>query len=145
MAGDAFEEGLAGFRHRAGTTDEKLSGGHGPEFPPPGEMTADDVVRLNMLGTEEEFAADFASWVAERGPESAARELLAFAADAGPAARTTTVAIVSRLGAATEPAWREALDRPGLRCYAKPALLRLLADRDPEMPVPAELKPAAED
>jgi hypothetical protein len=123
----------------------RACGVHVPQLPPPGEMTADDVVLLNMFGTEEDFAADFASWAAERSPEGAARELLAFAAAEGPAARTTAVAVVSRLGAATEPAWREALDRPELRCYAKPALLRLLADRDPEMPVPAELRPAAED
>jgi hypothetical protein len=118
---------------------------HVPELPPLGEMTADDVVLLNMFGTEEDFAADFASWVTERTPESAARELLAFAAGAGAAGRTTAVAVVSRLGAATEPAWREALNRPELRCYAKPALLRQLADRAPERPVPAELKPTAED
>jgi hypothetical protein len=120
-------------------------GVHVPELPPPGEMTADHVTLLNMLGTEEDFAADFASWVAERTPEGAARELLAFAAAEGAAVRTAAVAIVSRLGADAEPAWREALDRPELRCYAKPALLRQMADRDPGQPVPAELKLGTED
>jgi hypothetical protein len=123
----------------------RACGVHVPELPPTGEMTADDVVLLNLFGTDEDFAADFASWMTERTPENAARELLAFAAGAGAATRTAAVAVVSRLGAATEPAWREALDRPELRCYAKPALLRQLAERDPERPVPPELKPAAED
>jgi hypothetical protein len=75
----------------------------------------------------------------------AARELLAFAAGEGAAVRTVAMPIVSQLGAAAEPAWREALDRSELRCYAKPALLAQLADRDPGSAVPAELKPAIED
>jgi hypothetical protein len=122
-------------------------GVHVPELPPPGEMTADDVVLLHMFGTEEDFAADFASWVAERGAAGAARELLAFAAGAGAGAviRTAAVTVADRLGADAEPAWREALERPELRCYAKAALLRTLADRDPGLPVPAELKLGTDD
>jgi hypothetical protein len=118
---------------------------HVPDLPPPGEMTPDDVVLLSMLGTEEDFAADFASWVAERTPEEAARELLAFAAGEGAAVRVAAVAVVSRLGDAAESALREALDRRELRCYAKMALIERLADRDPEQPVPAELKRTTED
>ena len=116
-----------------------------PDLPPPGEMTPDDVVLLSMLGTEEDFTADFASWVAERTPEKAARELLAFAASEGAAVRTAAVQVVSRLGDAAEPALREALDRPQLRCYAKMALIEQLADLYPEQPVPAELKRTTED
>jgi len=116
-----------------------------PDLPPPGEMTADDVVLLSMLGTEEDFTADFASWVAERTPEKAARELLAFAASEGAAVRTAAVQVVSRLGDAAEPALREALDRPQLRCYAKMALIEQLAGLYPEQPVPAELKRTTED
>ena len=116
-----------------------------PDLPPPGEMTPDDVVLLSMLGTEEDFTADFASWVAERTPEDAARELLSFAAGEGAAVRTAAVQVVSRLGDAPEPALREALDRPQLRCYAKMALIEQLAGRDPEQPVPAELKRTTED
>jgi hypothetical protein len=116
-----------------------------PDLPPPGEMTPDDVVLLSMFGTEEDFTADFASWVAERTPEKAARELLAFAAGEGAAVRTAAVQVVSRLGDAAEPALREALDRPQLRCYAKMALIEQLAGRDPEQPVPAELKRTTED
>ena len=116
-----------------------------PDLPPPGEMTADDVVLLSMLGTGEDFTADFASWVAERTPEKAARELLAFAASEGAAVRTAAVQVVSRLGDAAEPALREALDRPQLRCYAKMALIEQLAGLYPEQPVPAELKRTTED
>jgi hypothetical protein len=116
-----------------------------PDLPPPGEMTADDVVLLSMLGAEEDFTADFASWVAERTPEDAARELLSFAAGEGAAVRTAAVQVVSRLGDAAEPALREALDRPDLRCYAKMALIEQLADLYPEQPVPAELKRTTED
>mgnify|MGYP001447841629 CR=1 FL=1 len=116
-----------------------------PDLPPPGKMTPDDVVLLSMLGTEEDFTADFASWVAERTPEKAARELLAFAAGEGAAVRTAAVQVASRLGDAAEPALREALDRPDLRCYANLTLIEQLAARDPEQPVPAELKRTTED
>ena len=118
---------------------------HVPDLPPAGEMTADDVVLLSMFGTEEDFAADFASWVAERTPEDAARELLSFAADDGAAVRLAVVQVVSRLGDAAEPALREALDRRELRCYAKMALIEQLAGRDPEQSAPAELTRTTED
>jgi hypothetical protein len=118
---------------------------HVPDLPPPAAMTPDDVVLLSMLGTEEDFAEDFASWVAERTPEEAARELLAFAAGEGAAIRMAAVQVVSRLEDAAESALREALDRRELRCYAKMTLIERLADRDPEQPVPAELKRTTED
>ncbi|MGH3279225.1 MAG: hypothetical protein ACRDNW_08820 [Trebonia sp.] len=116
-----------------------------PELPPPGQMTADDVVLLSMFGTEADFKADFAAWLTDRTPEDAARELLAFAAGESAAVRTAAVEVVSQLGATVESAWREALDRRELRCYAKPALLAQLADRDPGSAAPAELKLATED
>ncbi len=116
-----------------------------PDLPPPGAMTPDDVVLLSMFGTEEDFAEDFASWVAENTPEEAARELLAFAAGEGAAIRMAAVRVVSRLDDAAESALREALDRRELRCYAKMALIERLADPDPEQSVPAELKRTTED
>jgi hypothetical protein len=116
-----------------------------PELPPPDQMTPDDVVLVNLLGTEEDFETEFASWLAKRTAEDAAKELLAFAAGVGAAVRREALPIVARLGAAAEPAWREALDRPELRCYAKSALLAQLADRDPGSKVPDELQPAIED
>lgn len=116
-----------------------------PELPPPDEMTADDIVLVSMFGTEEDFESEFASWLTERSAEDAARELLIFAAGESAAVRIAAIPIVSRLGTAAEPAWREALDHPQLRCYAKPALLARLTDRDPGAPVPTELKPGIED
>jgi len=71
----------------------------------------------------------------------AQRRLLGWSAAGGnAAARTAAVTIVSRLGQAAEPAWREALDRAELRCYAKPQLAKL-AGLDPEgADLPAELQ-----
>jgi hypothetical protein len=52
---------------------------------------------------------------------------------------------VARLGQAAEPAWREALNRTELRCYAKPQLV-MLAGLDPEgADLPAELQPELAD
>jgi hypothetical protein len=79
-------------------------------------MTADDVVLLSMFGTE------------------------------GPAVRMAAVQVASRLdAAAAEPAWRDALDRRELRCYAKMALVKRLAERDEEQRAPAELEGTTED
>jgi hypothetical protein len=53
--------------------------------------------------------------------------------------------MVFRLGQAAEPAWREALDRVELRCYAKPQLAKL-AGLDPEgRDLPADLEPERAD
>lgn len=116
-----------------------------PTLPPPGEMTPDDLVLVWMNSDNDELDAELASWADSRGEEQAARELLAFAADGNAATRTVAITIVSRLGQAAEPAWREALDRVELRCYAKPQLARL-AGVDPEgTDLPAELEPERAD
>jgi hypothetical protein len=116
-----------------------------PVLPAPDEMTADDVVLVFMHGSDDDLEAELASWTDTRGEEQAARELLALAADEGAATRTAAVTIVARLGRAAEPAWREALDRAELRCYAKPQLV-MLTGLDPEGPdLPAELRPERAD
>ena len=108
-------------------------------------MTPDDLVLVWMHGSDDDLEAELASWTDSRGEEQAARELLAFAADGNAATRTAAITIVSRLGQATEPAWREALDRAELRCYAKPQLAKL-AGLDPEgTDLPAELAPERAD
>ena len=108
-------------------------------------MTADDVVLVFMHGSDGDLEAELASWTGARGEEQAARELLAFAAGEGAATRTAAVTIVARLGQAAEPAWREALGRAELRCYAKPQLAEL-AGLDPEgTDLPAELQPERAD
>ena len=96
-----------------------------PVLPAPDKMTPDDLVLVWMHGSDDDLEAELASWTDSRGEEQAARELLAFAADGNAATRTAAITIVSRLGQAAEPAWREALDRVELRCYAKPQLAKL--------------------
>jgi hypothetical protein len=118
---------------------------HVPVIPPPGEMTPADVVLLSAFGTEEDFTADLASWAAARTPGKAARELLAFAESGDARIRAGVARALSRLGDAAEPTLREALDRPELRCYVKMTLIERLAERDPEQPVPDELKRTTED
>jgi hypothetical protein len=116
-----------------------------PVLPAPGEMTPDDLLLVLMHGSGDDLEAELASWARSRGVEQAARELLAFAADGSAATRTATIAIASRLGPAARPAWREALDRVELRCYAKSQLVKL-AFLDPEgTDRPAELAPGLAD
>lgn len=116
-----------------------------PVLPSTDKMTADDLVVVFMHGSDDDFEAELASWTDSRGEEQAGRELLAFAAEESAAVRTAAVTIASRLGQAAEPAWREALNRAELRCYAKPQLARL-AGLDPEgTDLPAELQPERAD
>ena len=114
-----------------------------PVLPSTDKMTADDLVVVFMHGSDDDFEAELASWTDSRGEEHAARELLGFAAEESAAIRTAAVTIVARLGQAAEPAWREALNRTELRCYAKPQLAKL-AGLDPEG-LPAELQPERAD
>jgi hypothetical protein len=110
-----------------------------PVLPAPDKMTPDDLVLVWMHGSDDDVETELASWTDSRGEARAARELLAFAADGNAAARTAAITMVSRLGQAAEPAWREALDRVELRCYAKPQLAKL-AGLDPEGDLPADLE-----
>jgi hypothetical protein len=100
-----------------------------PVLPSTDKMTADDLVVVFMHGSDDDFEAELASWADSRGEEQAGWELLAFAAEESAATRTAAVTIVSRLGQAAEPAWREALNRAELRCYAKPQLAKLARSR----------------
>jgi hypothetical protein len=116
-----------------------------PVLPAPDKMTPDDLVLVWMHGSDGDLEAELAAWTGSRGEEQAARELLAFAAAGNATTRTAAITIVSRLGQAAEPAWREALDRVELRCYAKPQLAKL-AGLDPEgTDLPAELDPERAD
>jgi hypothetical protein len=116
-----------------------------PVLPAPDKMTPDDLVLVFMYGSDDDLEAELASWTGARGEEQAARELLAFAADGNAATRTAAVTIVSRLGQGAGSAWREALARVELRCYAKPQLAQL-AGLDPEgTDLPAELQPERAD
>ena len=96
-----------------------------PLLPPPAEMTAADLVAAAEGASRDEIAAETDAWLALRDPDTAARELLDFAATADPAERVTAVTAARRLGAAAEPRWRAALDVQALRPYAKMALAEL--------------------
>jgi hypothetical protein len=111
-----------------------------PVLPAPDQMTPDDLVLVFMHGGDDDLQAELAAWTDARGEEQAARELLAFAAGGTAATRTAAVSMVARLGQAAEPAWREALDRAELRCYAKPQLAELAGLDAEGAELPAELR-----
>ena len=99
-----------------------------PLLPPPEQMTAAELIAMTGGASEEEFTAEIAAWLTHRTAESAARELLAVAAESDPAGRILAVGVViTELGAAAEPAWRTALAQVELRGYANAALAALAA------------------
>ncbi len=105
----------------------------GVEIPlllPADQMAAADLIAMADGAGEEEFQAETAAWLSSRTPESAAAELLSVAAESDPASRILAVAVATELGAAAEPAWRDALGRVELRGYAT-AMLATLASGDP--------------
>jgi hypothetical protein len=110
--------GLAGVREQLVESGVEI-----PLLPDAEHMTAAQLISLAASASEEEFTAETAAWLSYRAAESAARELLAVAAASDPASRILSVGVViTEIGAAAEPVWREALDRIELRAYAKGAL-----------------------
>jgi hypothetical protein len=97
-------------------------------------MTGLDLLTLSAELSEEEADAEFAAWMELRTPEQAAHELLEAAAedDADALVRVQAASMVGALGAASVPAWREALKEPSLRPYAATHLTQLDADGAPE-------------
>jgi hypothetical protein len=107
-----------------------------PLLPDAEHMTAAQLISLAASASEEEFTAETAAWLSYRAAEPAARELLAVAAASDPASRILSVGVViTEIGAAAEPVWREALDQIELRAYAKGALAALAAS-DPAVASP---------
>ena len=92
------------------------------------ELTGAQLLAMAEGIGDEEFEAEADAWVAAHGPDAAARELLQLAADGGPGERMLAVAAVTRIGAAAGPAWRDSLDVPEVRAYAKMALAGAIAD-----------------
>jgi hypothetical protein len=91
-----------------------------PLLPPTAaELTGAQLLAMAEGIGDDEFEAEADEWVAARGPDAAARELLQLAADGGPGERMLAVAAVTRIGAAAGPAWRDSLDVPEVRAYAK--------------------------
>jgi hypothetical protein len=107
-------------------------------------MTAAYLVALADGVSRAEFEADAAAWVAARGPDRAARELLAFAAFSAAQPRLAAVKLVRGIGIHAHLAWQEALQRPELRGYARIALSMLSADL-PEGSLPVVLNPNPDD
>jgi hypothetical protein len=114
-----------------------------PLLPPSDQMTAPGLLAAADLPGEE-FDAEIAAWLELRAPDVAADELLAAASGGDPIERLLAVAAVQKLGAAAEPAWRDALARPELRPYAKIALTEL-AGGEPGVTVLPGLEPEAAD
>jgi hypothetical protein len=92
------------------------------------DMTADQLLLVAGEAEVGEFEATSDAWVATRDPERAARELLGIAAGDGPDSRLLAVSVVTRIGGAAEPAWRDSLEVPELRPYAKMALTGLAVE-----------------
>jgi hypothetical protein len=103
-----------------------------PLLPDVDAMTATDVLGLGMTVPEEEFDDVFAEWVGCRTAEAAARELLAAAAGADARQRMLAAVIVTEIGAAAEPAWRDCLDQLAMRSYAKAALAQIAGQDVPD-------------
>lgn len=108
------------------------------------EMTGAQLLAMAEGVDDEEFEAEADAWVAAHGADDGARELLHLAAAGRPGERMIAVAAVTRIGAAAEPAWRDSLDVPELRGYAKIALAGLAGLPDPE-DLPSDLEPLPED
>ena len=109
-----------------------------------GELRAADLVALADSVTEAEFEAELAAWVTARGADPAARDLLAFATFSGPQLRLVAVNLTRRLGSGAQQAWRNAMQRPELRGYARIALSALAADL-PDNTGPLVLEPEPDD
>jgi hypothetical protein len=106
------------------------------------ELRAADLVAMADSVPEAEFEAELGAWVTARGADRAARDLLAFAAFSGPQLRLVAVHLTRRLGSGAQLAWRDAMQRPELRGYARITLSALAADLpDTTAPLVLELEP----
>jgi hypothetical protein len=91
-----------------------------PVLPPPTpQMSAAHLVRLADAVSDAEFDAAFTAWMRGRDPDQAVRELLIYAGSSGPLGRLAAVDIARRIGPAGHRAWRDAMQRPELRGYAR--------------------------
>jgi hypothetical protein len=123
----------------------RLEGIEIPQIAMTGEpLRAADLVALAGSLSDAEFEAEAAAWVASRGPDRAARDLLAFAAFSGPQPRLAAVNLTRQIGAGANLAWRDAMQRPELRGYARVAL-SVLAAGLPESTQPMVLDPDPDD
>jgi hypothetical protein len=108
------------------------------------EMSAAGLVSMADGVQEAEFAADIAAWVASRGPERAANELLAYAAFSQARSRLVAVKLVRGIGVAAHRAWRDSMPREELRGYARIALSVIAAEL-PRSTLPLATEPDQDD
>jgi hypothetical protein len=108
------------------------------------EMSAASLVSMADGVEEAEFAADIAAWVASRGPEQAANELLAFAGVSQAQSRLVAVNLARGIGVAAHRAWRDSMQRPELRGYARIALSVMAAEL-PRSTLPLATEPDQDD
>jgi hypothetical protein len=101
------------------------SGVEVPLSPPVEEMDAQDLIESAQGSTEEELNDEAAAWFELHDPVEAVRELLEVARSGGPFERMFGTSLAAQAGSAAEPVWREMLDEPELRPYAKMALAQL--------------------
>jgi hypothetical protein len=92
------------------------------------EMSAASMVALSEAVTEAQFDLEFAEWLAIRGRDRGTRDLLVFAAFSDSQSRLAAVNLVRRIGSSARDAWRDAMERPELRGYARMALSRSTDD-----------------
>ena len=108
------------------------------------QMNAAELVAMAEGVSEAEFEAESEAWVGGLGPDRAARELLDFAAFSGAQPRLVAVNLTRQIGLDAHRAWRDAMQRPELRGYARIAL-SVLAAEHPESTLPLVLDPDPDD
>lgn len=115
------------------------------------ELTPHQLLAMADGVTSEEFEAEADAWIADRGEKRAAAQLLDIAAESAPSSRMKAVSVVTRIGSAAEQEWRDRMEVPAIRPYAKVALARQALGTipdDPHMPgqlirLPSEFSPDA--
>jgi hypothetical protein len=108
-------------------------------------MTAASLVALSGSVGDAEFETSLAAWMRGRDPDRGAREVLAFAAFGGPQDRLDAVRVAGRLAEVALPAWRDAMQRPELRGYARIALARMATNPTAAAAVGPLAEPAPDD
>ncbi len=106
----------------------------------PERATAARLVALHGGVLAAEFRQLTGQWVAARGPQRAASELLGFAVGAGADARLVAIGVVRGMGESAASAWRDGLRQPEVRPYARIELSRL-ASSMAESTMPLVLEP----
>ena len=109
-----------------------------------GQLSVGGLMGLADGVSDAEFTAELDAWLARRGPERAAMDLVLYAGSASARTRLTAVGLIRGLGRAAATAWLDAMQQPQLRGYARIALTMMAADV-PESSLPLVLNPGPDD